>query len=248
MQDNKKEQFKNLIFLDVEATGLEEYDRLVQVAYNYQGIEREEKFKTDAKMCVRAMEVTNITDKQLENQPIFQGSDFYSDLAEILIQEETILVAHNANYDIKMLERENLKVGKFIDTLKIAKFLDVQGEIPAYRLQYLRYHFMLEVGEALAHDALGDVQVLKVLFEKMYNEMLAEGLSSAEVLEKMIKISSEPVLIKRFNFGKYKDKLVSEVARENRGYLEWLLQQKEFAAKNGDEDEDWIFTLRKYLD
>jgi oligoribonuclease (3'-5' exoribonuclease) len=29
-----KEKFKNLLFLDVEATGLEEEDRLVQVAYD----------------------------------------------------------------------------------------------------------------------------------------------------------------------------------------------------------------------
>ena len=38
-----KEKFENLLFLDVEATGLEEEDRLVQVAYDFEGVEKEEK-------------------------------------------------------------------------------------------------------------------------------------------------------------------------------------------------------------
>lgn len=241
------EEKQNLLFLDVEATGLEDEDRLVQVAYSYTGEEREEMFNPgEQKMSVRAMEVTNITDKHLVDKKPFQGSDFCNNLQEILEKDETIFIAHNAPYDIKMIERENLKVGKFIDTFKIVQALDEEAEIPFYRLQYLRYHFMLDVDGASAHDALGDVQVLVALFEKMYDEM-REQLSHQEVIEEMIKISDKPVLIKKFNFGKYKDQLVSTVVRENRGYLEWLLQQKEFAAKNGDEDENWIYTLKKVL-
>lgn len=240
------EEKQNLLFLDVEGTGLEVEDRLVQVAYSHGGEEREEMFKTEPKMCVRAMEVTGIMDKHLVDKDSFQGSDFYNDLKEILEKDDTIFVAHNAPYDIEMIEKEGLKVGKFIDTFKIAQALDKEAEIPFYRLQYLRYHFMLDVDGASAHDALGDVQVLVVLFEKFYNEM-RENFSHQEVIDEMIRISGEPVLIKKFNFGKYKEQLVSDVARENRGYLEWLLQQKEFAAKNGDVDENWIFTLKKYL-
>jgi oligoribonuclease (3'-5' exoribonuclease) len=36
-----KEKSKNLLFLDVEATGLTEEDRLVQVAYDFEGTEKE---------------------------------------------------------------------------------------------------------------------------------------------------------------------------------------------------------------
>lgn len=238
---------ENLLFLDVESTGLEREDRLVQVAYSHKGEEQEQMFKPaeDQEMCVRAMEVTHITNKYLADKGLFQGSDFYKSLKEILENEETIFVAHNAPYDIEMIEKENLKVGKFIDTFKVAQHLDEEAEIPAYRLQYLRYHYGMEI-EANAHDALGDVRVLVALFEKYYTQM-NESLLHEEVLNEMIKISSEPTLIKRINFGKYSGELVVDVAKKDLGYLRWLLQQKEFAATNDDVDADWIYTLRKYV-
>ncbi|MCK4635404.1 MAG: hypothetical protein KAT32_00935 [Candidatus Moranbacteria bacterium] len=242
--ENEKQQ--NLLFLDVEATGLEKEDRLVQVAYSYKGEEQEQMFKPEEQeMCVRAMEVTHITNKHLADKKSFQGSDFYEKLKIILEKDETIFIAHNAPYDIEMIEKENLKTGKFIDTFKIVQHLDTEAKIPFYRLQYLRYHFGMEV-DANAHDALGDVRVLVALFEKLYDEM-SEKLSHEEVIEKMIKISSEATLIKRINFGKHKGELISDVARKDKGYLQWLLQQKEFAATNDDVDADWIYTLRKYV-
>ncbi len=237
---------ENLLFLDVEATGLEREDRLVQVAYSYKGEEQEQMFKPENEgMCVRAMEVTHITNKHLADKELFQGSDFYHKLEEILKKDETIFVAHNTPYDIGMIEKEGLKVNKFIDTFKLAQHLDEKAEIPAYRLQYLRYHYGMEI-DASAHDALGDVRVLEVLFEKYYKEMV-ENSSPEEVLKEMIKISGEPTLIKRINFGKHSGELVADVAKKDLGYLRWLLQQKEFAATNDDADADWIYTLRKYV-
>lgn len=242
----KKENLQNLLFLDVEATGLEEEDRLVQVAYAYNGQESEQMFHPEVEMSVRAMEVTHITNKHLAHKDAFAGSDYYGDLETILDQDETIFVAHNAPYDVNMLEREGLKVGKVIDTYKIAHAFDVRSEIPAYRLQFLRYFFGLEVEDVVAHDALGDVRVLMAVFEKLYDEMISSG-THEELIQKMIHISSEPILIKMFNFGKYRDELVADVARRDRGYLEWLLRQKEAAAAEGDVDENWIYTLKKYV-
>ncbi len=240
-----KEKFKNLLFLDVEATGLEEEDKLVQVAYDFEDMEKEAMFNPERDMNVEAMEVTHITNKHLEGKELFQGSDFYKELKEILDRKETIFVAHNAPYDIGMIEKEDLKVGKSIDTYKVAQALDTKSLIPAYRLQYLRYYMDLDV-EADAHDALGDVRVLKAIFERMYDKMM-ENSTHDEIIEKMIKITSEPMLIKRLTFGKHKGELVADVARTNRGWLEWLLSQKESDAANGNIDEDWIYTLKHYL-
>jgi DNA polymerase III epsilon subunit-like protein len=241
-----KEKFKNLLFLDVEATGLEEEDRLVQVAYDFEGVEKEAMFHPGRDMNIEAMEVTHITNKHLADKEKFQGSDFYKELKEILDREETIFVAHNAPYDIGMVEKEELKVGKSIDTYKVAQALDTKSEIPAYRLQYLRYYLGLEVDDVVAHDALGDVRVLKAVFERMYDKMRQKN-THDEVIEKMIKITSEPMLIKRLTFGKHKGELVADVARTDRGWLEWLLSQKESEAANGNIDEDWIYTLKHYL-
>ena len=242
----KKEKFKNLLFLDVEATGLTEEDRLVQVAYDYEGVEREALFNPGRDMDIEAMEVTHITNKHLKNKEKFQESDFYKELKKILDNKETIFVAHNAVYDIGMIEKEGLRVNKSIDTYKVAQELDVKAEIPAYRLQYLRYYLNLDVENASAHDALGDVRVLKALFERLYNKM-REKLNHDEVINKMIEITSKPILIKRIAFGKHKGELVAQVARTDRGWLEWLLSQKESDAANGNVDKDWIYTLKHYL-
>lgn len=242
------EKFKNMLFLDVEATGLEDDDRLVQVAYVYNGEEKESFFDPGRKMSVRSMEVTHITDKHLSGKEKFQGSAFYDQLRDILAQEETIFVAHNAPFDVSMLTREGLTIGqRIIDTIKIAQDLDVKGDIPAYRLQYLRYYLGIDLDDACAHDALGDVKILIAIFERMYDKMMAQNMTHAEILHKMIDVSTKPVLIKRFGFGKYSGELIADIARRDRGYLEWLLGQKETDAKNGIEDKDWLYTLKKYL-
>lgn len=241
------DKLKNLLFLDVETTGLEEDDRLVQVAYVYNGIEKKSFFHPGREMSVRSMEVTHITNKHLEGKEKFQGSDFYNELAEILKDEQTIFVAHNAPFDMSMLAREDLVISRFIDTIKIAQELDAKGDIPAYRLQYLRYYLGIDIDDACAHDALGDVKVLVALFDRMYDKMYMKYASHEDVIAKMIHISSQPTLIKRFNFGKYNGEMIADVARRDRGYVEWLLGQKESEEVHDTSNEDWIFTLKKYI-
>lgn len=65
-----------------------------------------------------------------------------------------------------------------------------------------------------------------------------------QIIEKMIDISSRPSLMNMFNFGKYNGKTVAEIVSIDRGYLEWMLAQKEL---NADNEEDWIYTLKYYL-
>ncbi|HUC89081.1 MAG TPA: 3'-5' exonuclease [Candidatus Paceibacterota bacterium] len=65
-----------------------------------------------------------------------------------------------------------------------------------------------------------------------------------QVIEKMIEISGKPSLMNMFSFGKYNGKTIAEVAQIDKGYLEWMLAQKK---QNPDNEEDWIYTLRYYL-
>ena len=211
-------KFDNLIFLDTETTGLEEQDRLFQIAYEFQGKEYNELFKPIVPITIEAMETTNFTNKDVKDKKPFQGSKMEKHLQEIL--KDNILVAHNAKFDVKMLEKEGLRVGKFIDTLKIARHLDPQAKLGAYRLQYLRYALDLEIEEAQAHDALGDIRVLKALFIRLYEKLLKEINDEKSVIEKMIEISETPILIRRINFGKYKGQLVADVAQNDKSYLE----------------------------
>ena len=219
LTEESKREFKKLLFIDTETTGLGEEDRIFQVAYEFDGVEYNELFKPVLPICIEAMETTHFTNKDVADKGDFADSKMEKHLAEIFADKENIFIAHNAKFDVTMLEKENLKVGPVIDTLKIAQFLDPNAKLGAYRLQYLRYALDLEVKDAQAHDALGDIRVLKALFIRLYEKMLGEG-SPEEVIKKMTEISSQPMEIKKINFGKHKGKMVVDVAMTDKGYLQ----------------------------
>lgn len=237
----------NLVFLDTETTGLGSDGRLCQVAYKFQGQEVESLFKPPIPIEIEAMSVTHITNKMVADKEGFEGSEMQKKLIEIF-GEKNILVAHNAKYDAEILRKENVEVDMMIDTFKIAHYLDVDGEIPRYNLQYLRYYFDLEIENAVAHNAVGDIRVLEKIFELYFERMMNDLGDEEKVLIKMMEITSLPVLVKKFNFGKYNGEKVADVARMDRGYMEWLLGAKIKARDNeGDNDENWIYTLEHYL-
>lgn len=232
----------DLIFLDTETTGVDSSkDRLCQVCYKTDSGIYTEYFKPPIPMSVKSMSITHITDKMLEDKPPFEGSQMKRDLQFLL--QSGILVAHNAKFDISMLKAEGMDVARHICTLRVARHLDEEALIPEYNLQYLRYHYGLEV-PGNPHDAEGDVNVLVAVFDKLISIMMENGLSKEEAIKEMIEISSHPSLYKVFGFGKYKDKTLEEVAATDPGYLDWLLKQK---LLSGEEDEDWIYTLKFYL-
>lgn len=192
-------------------------------------------------MSVKAMSITNITNKMLHDKEPFRASSMKKDLEKLL--PEKILVAHNAKFDCAMLENEGLSVSRRICTLRVARYLDPENLIPEYNLQFLRYYFDIDV-EANAHDAEGDVKVLCAVFDRLFSKMRAELKSDEEVIAQMIDVSSRPTLFRLFSFGKYKDKKIEEVVKSDRRYLEWMLNQK---LDSGTEEEDWIHTLQYYL-
>lgn len=233
----------NLIFLDTESTGIDPTkDRLCQVCYKTEaGGIRTEYFKPPVPISIEAMSVTHITNKMVADKPAFIGSPMHKDLEKLLA--DGALVAHNAKFDKTMLELEGLVIPRFICTLRLARHLDADGIIPKYNLQFLRYYLDLEV-EGSAHDAEGDVNVLYEVFKRLFAKMRAGEESDDAVITKMIDISSKPSLFRTFNFGKHMGKKLEDVAKTDRNYLDWLLNQK---LATDDKDEDWIYTLKFYL-
>ena len=144
-----------------------------------------------------------------------------------------------------MIKKEGIEPKKFICTLRLARHLDREEKIDRYNLQYLRYFLDIEI-DATAHDALGDVLVLEQLYERLKKKIMEEeNLDEDKAVEKMIEISSHPSLLHTLKFGKHNGKRIEEVIKTDRGYLEWLLAQK----LNGEGiDEDWIYTLKYYLE
>jgi DNA polymerase III epsilon subunit-like protein len=231
-----------LIFLDTETTGNDvAKDRLCQICYKTSAGTKVEFFKPPVPVSVKSMSITHITNKMLADKKPFKGSETQIELQSLL--DDGILVAHNAVFDVAMLEAEGMKVSRKICTLRLARHLDPQNKIPEYGLQYLRYFLDLEV-EGNAHDAEGDVNVLYAVFNRLQAKLKEALGDESKVIEKMIEISEMPTLYNKFNFGKHKDKRIEEVVKTDRGYLEWLLKQK---LEAGDNDTDWIHTLRHFL-
>jgi DNA polymerase III epsilon subunit-like protein len=236
---------QRLIFFDTETTGNTEKDFLLQIAYktgsaNFTGL-----YKPEIKIPPEASAIHHITNKMVADKPPFRESPDYEKIKKLFEDKDSVVVAHNAPFDLMIVEKENVKPDKFICTLRVARELDTEGKIERYNLQYLRYLLDLDV-EATAHDAMGDVLVLEKLFERLKNKIIeSRKLSEEEAIYKMIEISSHPSLFRTMNFGKHNGKKIEEVLAVDRGYLEWLLAQK---LESDQIEDDWIYTLKHHLE
>lgn len=234
----------SLLFLDTETTGNEAKDYLCQLCYQYQNTLVNELFNPPAPISVESQAVHHITPKMVKDKPAFKESATYTELDAILKKDDTVFVAHNAKFDIGMLEKEDLVVPHFICTLRVVRALDSKGVIPRHNLQYLRYYLEMEI-DATAHDAMGDVLVLKELFQRLLTKIQTqENCTEDQAIEKMIEISSHPSLLSTITFGKHAGKMIADVAKSDRAYLQWLLDQKK---QSSTDEEDWIYTLEHYL-
>lgn len=227
----------NLIFLDTETTGLEN-GRIIQLAYKDV---REpsifvEYYKPPVAIEFEAMGTHHITEKKVANERPFAETETYKKLPQLL--KESVLVAHNAKYDIGILKTEGIETGKFICTYKVAYRL---YDYPNHKLQTLRYRWGIELENAVAHDANGDVMVLEEVFNYMLKDYCEKnGVSVDDAILKFIEISAEPTLLKTLSFGKLRGMSFEEIAEKERGYLEWLGTLK-------DKEEDFIYTVNYYL-
>ena len=236
---------KKIIFFDTETTGNEpKKDFVCQLAYKTDTETFNELYKPSIPIPPEASAITHITNKMVADKKAFKESENYKKVKTLFENPDSVVVAHNAKFDLAIIAKEDIFPSNFICTLRVARFLDKENVIPQYKLQYLRYYLDIEI-EASAHDALGDVLVLEKLYERLLSKIMKEdNCDEDKAIEKMIEISSKPSLMSMFNFRKYNGKTVQEVANIDRGYLEWMLAQKE---QNEDNEEDWIYTLKYYL-
>jgi exodeoxyribonuclease X len=223
------------IYLDTETTGSGPSDRLCQIAFKTDtDITIDELFNPGIPISVEAMSIHHITNEMVANKSPFKDSEAHKNLQVMFANDDAVLVAHNAKFDVSMLNREDLFPNKVICTYKLARYLDKEGVIPKYNLQYLRYYLSLNI-DATAHTAIGDVLVLEGLFQRIYAKFKLQAIGEDPVPE-MIEISNKPVLVPRMPFGKHKGLKMAEVPKD---YLEWL--------SSTDLDEDLAYTVRHYL-
>ena len=234
---------KKYIILDTETTGTGETDRLIQLGYIVLGakdVEVHNEFcSCDIPISYGAMEVHGITPEMIAGKPACLEMPSYKRLLE-LNTPDNYMIIHNAPFDLGMLEKEGFNTQmKVIDTLRVAKH--VLPDEDAHRLQYFRYKFELykeeqKEADALgvvvkAHDAIGDVLVLKLLLSKL-KDIVQEQYPNENPVEKMLDLTNTPIMVKSFRFGKHKGETLEEVAQSDAGYLRWMLTSMD----NLDED------------
>src|SRR3989344_2695935 len=177
---------KKLVFFDTETTGNTEKDCLIQLAYKTDGEEYCALFNPEMKIPPEASAVHHITNKMVADKVCFRDSGDLAKIKKLFEDKNTVVVAHNATFDLMMLKKEGIEPKNFICTLRVMRDLDKEGKMERYNLQYLRYLHEIEI-DAAAHDAMGDVMVLEKLFEYIKNRMMSgENLTEEEAKEKML--------------------------------------------------------------
>ncbi len=160
------------IILDTETTGLDpnQGDRVVEIGC----VELINKIPTGnvfqcylnpmAKMSKKASEITGLTDLFLKDKPLFSSKA--QEFLEFI--SDSVLVIHNANFDMKFLNHElgllglqSLSMERVVDTLVIArrKFVGAANSLDA-----LCRRFDINNDEREKHGALLDSELLAEVY------------------------------------------------------------------------------------
>jgi len=251
-----------IIILDTETTGNKDEDRICQLSYLVinENLEIEEihneLVKPPVDIKFEAMAVHHITPEMVEDKPKIKFTSSYKRLKE-LNSPENLIIIHNAKFDLDMLKKEGFNpFFKLIDTFRILKHIMPEGK---FSLQYNRYALGLYKQEKEicqkynikinAHDALGDVIVLYLLF-KYINENFDYS------FDELIELTKKPVLYDKFYQGKYKFEKIKDILIKDPDYIEYMLSLTdldpdvkysiEHHLENLDEEPEFRFNVGKY--
>jgi exodeoxyribonuclease X len=251
-----------IILLDTETTGNKEVDKIIQLSYIVmnENLEIEEIHNDLANpgmpISFEAMAVHHITNEMVEDKPRLKHTKAFKKLKE-LNSPENVIVIHNAEFDLNMLKKENFNpFFQIIDTFRILKHLIKNSK---YSLQYNRYALGLYKKEKEicdkynitinAHDALGDVVVLTLLFEYIIKEF-------NKSVEELVQLTKEPILYDKFYTGKHKFENIKEVIIKDPDYIEFILESAdlepdlkysiEHHLANLEEKPEYRFAFGKY--
>lgn len=229
-----------LIFFDTETTGLEVNDRLCAIGLIEENEVHYELINPLKKVPPSASAIHHITNEMLKEAPVFAVSKSYEKLLE-LNGPETVMVSHNAPFDLAMLQKEGIAwQGRVIDTLKCSKAL--MDDLEGYSLQFLRYELRLYRHEAEFFSDYGiDIIPHHPASDALHAKMIYEYLLDLTDEETLIGISKSHVLLTRLPFGKYAKKRIEEIALKDAAYLKWMLDSLM------DMDEDLRYSIEHHL-
>jgi len=149
---------------------------------------------------------------------------------------DSALVAHNIEFDLNMLPTLKTMVNPKLDTLRFARQIFKIGDIGhkghdlrSHKSQELRYWLGIKVDTMglQAHRAAADILVTGEVFHYTLNKFLET--TNATTLGELIDFIRAPIMVQKMSFGKFKDRLISEVvaeeAKNSKNYFAWLLRE-----------------------
>lgn len=152
--------------------------------------------------------ITGITDEDVVGEPTI---DEFFDVVHKgeLLKEPTLLVAHNAAFDLKFFKRHCDQVVGSLCTLRLARrfFPNLED----HKLATIKHHFEFERRDShrALNDVLDTVDLLRICVQE-------SGMSLLELIED----SKKPIEITVMPFGKHKG---AQLASVPASYFKWLL-------------------------
>lgn len=268
-----------LAVVDTETTGTDELDQVIEMAvvnvrpdpglvisYSIGSDNWTATFNPTVPVTLGARATHHITDKELKSSPDFKG--FLDSWGENLFEDrdDTIFVAHNAEFDHRLLSQTIRAAGlpqydpdvilppRFICTWKASRH--VFPDCPSHSNQVLRYYLELDekYPEMLLHAKDPDdvpYPPHRALPDALITAHLLLEMLKLKTPEELIKLSTQPFLLKECFMPKHKGKTWEEVARLDPGYMHWMLSQG--PKRTGPDgkptgfDEDTRYTLQFHL-
>src|SRR3989338_10682738 len=104
---------QKLIFFDTETTGNEQKDFLCQIAYKTGNETFVGLYKPEIKIPPEASAVHHLTNKMVADKPSFQQSGDLPKIKTIFEDKESVVIAHNAAFDLMILKKEGIAPANF---------------------------------------------------------------------------------------------------------------------------------------
>ena len=133
----------------------------------------------------RVTQVTNITDEMVKDAETIK--EVFPKILEFLGNDkETVIVAHNANFDVGFLKQNAKSLGyefnyTYLDTLSLAK--DLFPEYKKYKLGKIAERLGIKV--EVAHRALDDVDTTVKVFNVMIDMLKEKGATIVEDIDRV---------------------------------------------------------------
>jgi exodeoxyribonuclease X len=236
--------------IDTETTGMEPHDVVIEMA----AVRRDWHYHFmvnpgDVPVVPEARAAHHITDAELA--VCATAEVWLPTVMELTGRPDHVLVFHNAEFDTRMIQQTWPQIGGAPHICTYRCSLQLWPDAPSHSNQVLRYWLSLHVEKTRLHPhrALPDALVTHALVMRMIEDLVygrnehvrlpdlpAEELRDAAI-ERLVHLTTAPVVLHRVRFGKHQGLLWKDVPRD---YLQWIIRQADF-------DRDVLHTARTLI-